>query len=421
MKKITNSELFKISSLNGISVLLKIGIGLISSKVLAVFVGPSGIALLGNLRNFMTSLESVSTLGFQNGIIKYVSEHKNSTSDLQKIISTSFFALLFIALLLSTALFCFASFWNQQIFGASFDFSFAIRALSLALPWYAASVFFNCIINGLGLFRKVIWITIIGNFISIAMTLVLVINYDTLGALLAIVLSPALVFFASYYFINAALSLSTLLRFQYFDFKIIKNLSSYSLMAMVPALLGPLVLLRIRTAIIREVGIDQAGYWETMSRLSTYYMMFIGTILSVFYFQKLAQAKNNEETKTIFWSYYKNIIPLFSLMLVIIYFLRVQIVQIVFTKDFLPVADLFFLQLTGDVLKASSLILGYQFLAKKLTIGYIISEIASLSVLYIGSIYLVGILGVDGVLLAQLIDNLIYLLILIVIFRKSLF
>ena len=77
-RKIIQTSLFKITSLNSFSVVLKIGIGLITSKILAVFVGPSGMALVGNLRNFLTSLENISTLGFQNGIVKYAAENEKN-------------------------------------------------------------------------------------------------------------------------------------------------------------------------------------------------------------------------------------------------------------------------------------------------------------------------------------------------------
>jgi PST family polysaccharide transporter len=46
LKKIYQSQLFKISSLNSLSIILKIGIGLITSKLLWYL--PSGMALVGN-------------------------------------------------------------------------------------------------------------------------------------------------------------------------------------------------------------------------------------------------------------------------------------------------------------------------------------------------------------------------------------
>ena len=115
--KIAQSYLFKITSLNSLSVILKIFSGLITSKLLAIFVGPSGMAIIGNLRNFVSSLEGVSTLGFQNGIEKYVSDNKDDKQDLNKVITTVFVTLIAIAILLSLLLFLSANYFNSIIFG----------------------------------------------------------------------------------------------------------------------------------------------------------------------------------------------------------------------------------------------------------------------------------------------------------------
>ncbi|HEU4788480.1 MAG TPA: O-antigen translocase [Flavobacterium sp.] len=421
IKNITQTQLFKISSLNSLSVILKIGVGLVTSKLLAVFVGPSGMALVGNLRNFMTSLESISTLGFQNGIVKYVAECDEDKSELQKIMSTVFISLLLVAIGLSGVLFFLAAYWNNQIFGSHYDYSSVFKVLALALPWYAVSLFLVSVINGLGRFKKVIWITILGNAIGLLVSLVLIWNYKTLGALLAIVVTPALLFLVSFYFVNKEILFLNIIRFHYFDFKIIKNLSSYSIMALVSSVFGPLVFLAIRKNVIATVGIDQAGYWETMTRISSYYMLFVSTILTVYFLPKLASAKTDIETKNVFWSYYKSILPLFIVGFILIYALRFFIVELLFTKDFLPVTVMFFWQLVGDILKVAFLILGYQFFAKKLTVAFVISEIASLAVLYFLSNYLIQFFGIQGVLIAQVLDNFIYLSVLVIYFRKNLF
>lgn len=421
IKKITQTQLFKISSLNSLSVILKIGVGLITSKLLAVFVGPSGMALVGNLRNFLTSLESISTLGFQNGIVKYTAENEKNENQLTKIIATVFICLLCVAIILSCLLYFFASFWSKEIFGNNFDYTIVFKALALGLPWYAISVFMLAVLNGLGQFKKVIWINIIGNAIGLLVSIGMILQYKTLGALLSLVISPGLMFLLTSYFINKEINFFKTIRLHQFDFQIIKNLSSYSLMALVSSVLGPLVLLSIRKNVIEIVGLEQAGFWETITRISTYYMLFVTTILSVYFLPKLAVAKNNLETKRVFWSFYQTILPLFIAGLVLVYFLRFFIVNLLFTNAFLPVTTLFFWQLTGDVLKVASLILGYQFFAKKLTVAFIVAELFSLAVLYFSSLYFINEFGIQGIVMAQAFDNFVYLLVLMVYFKKSLF
>ena len=88
-------------------------------------------------------------------------------------------------------------------------------------------------------------------------------------------------------------------------------------------------------------GLKEAGFWEAMTRISTYYLLFVNTLLTVYYYPKLVQAKTNEETKSVFWSFYKNVLPLFAVGLFVIYLFRTIMIKILFTQDFEPVSNLF--------------------------------------------------------------------------------
>ncbi|NDP28681.1 MAG: O-antigen translocase [Flavobacterium sp.] len=421
IKKILQTNLFKITSLNSLSVLIRIGIGLVTSKLLAVFIGPSGMALVGNFRNFVGSFETISTLGSQIGIVKYVAESKEDETELKKYVSTIFITILGVSFFLGGMLFFLADYWNELIFGVNFKYSFVFKTFAFALPWYALSLVLVAIINGLGKFKKVIYITIIGNAIGLIVSILFVSQLKTLGALLSIILTPSLLFLVSFYFIAKELSIVTSVRWRFFDFKIIKNLSHYFLMALVSGIIGSIVYIAIRKNIIANVGLQEAGYWESITRISSYYLLFVSTILTIYFFPKLVSSKNNQETKKVFWSYYKNILPLIIVALIVIFFARFFIIKLLFTSAFLSVTSLFFWQLIGDFFKTAALILGFQFLAKKMTSAFIVSEIASLAVFYFLSIFLVPLFGIQGVVMAQAFDNIIYFLILLIYFRKILF
>jgi O-antigen/teichoic acid export membrane protein len=421
IKSILQSNLFKITSLNSISVLIKICIGLVTSKILAVFVGPSGLALLGNFRNFISTIESVSTLGFSNGIVKYIAENQLDKPKTSKIISTVFYTLLIVSILLSCGLFVLANFWNAQIFGEKYHYQLIFKILALLLPWYATSVFFLAIINGFGRFNRVIFINIIGNIIGLLASLFMVVQFQTFGALLSIVITPALLFFATYYYINQELNLLKTINFKNFDFAIIKQLASFSLMALITALLSPFVFIAIRNNIIHTIGIEQAGFYETISRISSYYLLFITSILSLYFLPKLATAKTKFQTKTIFFNFYKILVPIFIIGLICIYFLRFFIIKTLFTNQFLPVTTLFFWQLIGDLLKVCSWILAYNLIAKKHIKAYIITEIFSLAITYFSSLYFTQIYGLQGVVIAHTFAYFIYLIVLIIYFKNEFF
>ena len=420
LRRIARMPLFKITSLNSLSVLVKIGVGVVSSKVMAVFVGPSGLALVGNFRNFITSIEALSTLGLQNGVVKYVVDTKDDEAALKKVLATVFVSLAAMVLLISASLVVFAQVWSSWLFGTNSDFSTIFLALALALPWYAASILLVSVLNGLGQFQQVIRVNLWGNFLGLLVSLVLVGQLHTQGALLSLVIPPALLFVVVFYYLNKKIHFADLLSWQAFDRQLLWQLSSYSLMALVATVLGPLVYVQVRNLVIGQLGLVQAGYWEAMTRISSYYFLFIATLLSVYFLPKLAEAKTNKATQQVFFTYYKAVLPLFILGLLALYVGRNFWVPLLFSKDFAPVTDLFFWQMVGDVFKAASLILGYQFFAKKMTLSFILCELASLSAFYIATLICLPRFQLQGVVMAQALAYVGYFFLLVWVFRKQL-
>ncbi|MBK8601532.1 MAG: hypothetical protein IPN80_14125 [Flavobacterium sp.] len=70
-----------------------------------------------------------------------------------------------------------------------------------------------------------------------------------------------------------------------------------------------------------------------------------------------------------------SVVPIYIFGVIVLFFLRNFFIKLFFTKDFLPVSDLFFWQLLGDTFKVASLILGYQFYAKKFDCPFICTEL----------------------------------------------
>ena len=418
--QIRQSQLFKVSSLNSFSILLKIGIGLITSKVLAVFVGPSGLALVGNMRNFVSLFESFATLGFQNGIIRYVAANKEDSNKLASFISTTLIVLVGLAFLLSLLLFFGADFVTSLLFESGSIYSIAITVFAITLPFHSISIFLISVLNGLGKYQKVIYTNIIGNLLGLFFTVFLVTKLYTLGALLAIVITPALLFGVTLYFLNKEIKLLQLIKFHFFNWNNLNHLYSFTVMALFTAFVSPLVFLILRNYIIDTIGLSEAGYWEAMSRIATYYFMFLSTLLTVYFLPKLSEAVSIDQTKSVFRKYYKTIFPVFVLVLVVIYFLRFFIIKLLFTDEFLPISDLFIWQLIGDFFKAASVILGYEFFAKKLTKAYLATESLSFGLLLSSSYILIPKFGIEGIVIAHSLTYALYFLVLLVYFRKSL-
>lgn len=419
-KQIWQKELFKVTSLNGLSVLIKIMVGFVTSKVIAVFIGPAGMALVGNFRNFITAIENLGILGFQNGIIKYVADYHNQEEKQRSFLATVTLTILLVASALSILLFCTATYWNNNLFGTAFQYTTIFKALALCVPWYIGSVFLTAVLNGFEAYGKVIKVNIIGNLIGLFLSVALVYYYKEFGALLAIVLAPVFVFVITLYYLYNQLDYFRI-SFSKYNVDFLRNLSEYSLMALVSAVVGPIVMLSLRNTIIHTLSYEAAGYWEALTRISSYYFLFLSTILTLYYLPKLSKSESVAATKSLFWSYFKGIVPFFLIGLVVLYVLRGYLIPVLFADSFLPVSELFFWQFIGDAFKAIALILGYQFFAKKLTKAFIVTELFSFAVLWLSGQYLVSVFGIEGIAMANTVTYGVYLITLSVYFRKQLF
>lgn len=419
IQKIVPLSLFKITSLNSIHILLKLVFGFITSKALAIFVGANGMAYVGNFRAFLQLLENFSLLGVQNAIVKYIAEYQEDKEKLKAVLATFGLLLLVSSLGISLCLILGANFLANQLFHLSDVYNFVFYILAILFPLYVFSTFCISVINGFQEYKRVIYIQIVSSCIALLVSVFLIYNYQTFGALLSLVIAPVFVFFVCLFYLRKKISFFDVFSFTYFDFTVVKNLSEYVVMALVSGVLGSFVLLEIRTDVIEITGLKNAGIYEGLQRISSYYLLFVTSIVSIYFYPKLAESKAN--LIGIISNYFKIIMPLFVIGLVLIYVLRIFIIKFLFTTEFNTMETLFIGQLVGDVFKAISLLFGTILIATKQTKTFILTEIFSLGVMYFSSNWMLHANGINGIVMAHTFTYFIYMLVLLFIFRNLLF
>lgn len=421
LSKISKSPLVKLTSLNSVQILLKMCIGFITSKLIAVYVGTAGMGLLGNFRSFLSLLENIGLLGFQNGLVQKIAETEPNSDKFKKIITTSGVVLFGLSILISLFSVFGIHYLTASILKGNESIKVIFYVLAICFPFYIASTYFTSIINGLHHYKNFIWIQIISSLIGLLITSFFTIQFGTFGALLSLLFLPVVVLVISCFYIRSFSIIKSLFKISNFDWPILKSLLQFSLMAFVSGVIGSFVLLQIRNEIIRFSGLENAGIYEGLQRISSYYLLFISSIISIYFLPKLAAASTKHEEISILKTFYKNIIPVFFMGIVLLYFLKEWIIQLLFTSEFNEMSSLFFYQLFGDLLKAMSLILGYYLIAKQQTKVFIITELFSLLVMYISTHYLLLNIGIQGVVMAHLVTYAVYLLVLFFYFYRLFF
>jgi len=184
------NKLIRIGSLNSFSILVKIISGVITSKVVALFLGTEGMAMIGNLRNFLTSIYSISTLGIYNGIVKYFAEYKKDKKELSKMLSTSSFIIFLAVLISSGCLYITPSFWSTLVFGQEKSYEFVFKAIAISLPFCTINTFCLAVINGASKYKLYIIINIVSGVLGVLTTVFLIYKYNLKGGFAALIVIP---------------------------------------------------------------------------------------------------------------------------------------------------------------------------------------------------------------------------------------
>lgn len=413
-------NLIKTTFFSGIITLIRISSGFVANKVIAIYTGPGGVAIVGAFSNLISIVLTFANGAINTGVVKYTAEYEGNNDKLKLLFSTSFKISLYCSSFVGIVLLFFGVFFSNLIFNSPL-YSNPIKILGFTIILYSLNSLLISILNGNKQIKTYTIVNTLGSILSLFFTLIMVFLYKIEGAMYALVLSQSIVFFVSLLFITKMEWFSLDYFKQKIDIEILKKLSHYSLMAIVTALTVPVSQIILRNMLISTHGIQSAGLWQGMMRISDGYLMILTTALATYYLPKLSSLHTDKELRMELLYVYKLILPIVFLSSLLIYILRFFIIELLYTPDFSLMSDLFLYQLVGDFFKMASWILGYLIVAKSMTKIYILTEIGS-SLLYVGLAYFcVKFFGFTGISIAFFISYFIYFLTMIILFRKLLF
>lgn len=413
-------KLLKTSFFSAIITVIRLASGFIANKVVAIYTGPGGVALIGAFTNFIAIALTFANGAINNGVIKYTSEYEGNEVQQKLLVSTSFKISIYCSIIFGPILIIFAPIFSTWILTNNI-YTNAIRVLGISIVLYSLNSLLISILNGRHQIKTYTLVNTIGSIVGLLFTIFLVYFFKVDGALYALVLSQSIVFFVTLLLIVKSPWFSWSYFTQPFNKVLAKKLGGFSLMAIVTAILVPVSQILLRNLIIDKVGIDGAGYWQGMMKVSDGYLLLIVTSLSTYYLPKLSSLKTNKELRNEIFKGYKIILPIVFFGCVIIYYLRFFIIKILYTPSFLQMETLFFWQLVGDFFKMAAWILSYLMLAKAMVKIFIFTEVL-FTVLYVvlGFVF-VHHLELIGITIAFALNYILYFLTMLFIFRKLIF
>lgn len=419
-KRVKKVDIVKVFAFTAVSTLLRMLTALISVKVVAVIIGPSGIALLGQLNNFSSVIMTIASGGINSGITKYIAEFNESEEKIKILLSTAFKITLGCSLVIGLLMILFHSFLSNIILLSS-EYGYIFVVFGLTVVLYALNLMFASILNGYKEFKRFVLVNMAGSILGLIFTLSLVFVFGLPGALLSVVTFQSIMLFVSLWMIRKLPWMSWGYFKKKFDNGIAKKYFKYTLMALTTALTAPIAQLVLRSYVMSEISVTEAGWWESMNRISNMYLMVITSSFSVYYLPRLSELNTRNELRQEIFKAYKVIIPVLVFGLSSIYLLRFVIIDILFSREFEPMARLFFWQLLGDFFKISSWLLAFLMIAKSMTKMFISTEII-FSLIFVGlAFWFMQFNGLVGIVQAYFVNYVLYTLSMILCFKKILF
>jgi len=411
--------LIKTSLLSTVSTAIQMINGFVIVKIIAMYIGPSGLAFIGQFQNFLSILMNFATGAINGGVVKYTAEYREDEKEKQRLWSTALRISLGATFITSLMLIIFHNYLSTLFFKTD-EYGSIFLIFAVTLVFFVLNTLLLAILNGQKEIKKLITVNIVSSFVGLILMGALAYLYGLYGALISYTTGQAFVFFVTLGFVLKSHWFQVKLFTEKLDKIYLKKLGKYTAMAITTALTVPLSQMIVRDYIGESISWNDAGYWDGIWRISSTYLMLVTTILSIYYLPRFSEIKDkNELRKEVFYGY-KMILPIVVLMAICIYFLRDVAILILFTEEFMPMSDLFFYQLLGDVFKIASWILGYLMVAKAMTKIFIVTEIGfSLSFVLL-SILLINFYGLIGVTMAFALNYFVYLLLMLFIFKNIL-
>ena len=140
-------KLIKTSLYSAISTFIRIISGFVANKIVAIFTGPSGVALIGQFTNFVAIILTISNGAINTGVVKYTAEYEGDETKLKKLFSTSLIISTLCSVFFGLILLISSDILSTLILKDSI-YKKAIKILGVTVIFYSLNNLFLSILNG---------------------------------------------------------------------------------------------------------------------------------------------------------------------------------------------------------------------------------------------------------------------------------
>lgn len=405
-------------SWSALATLIRMATGFVSIKVVAVLVGPLGVALVGQFGNFTSIIMTIALGGVSSGIVKYTSQYKDNIGELKKIWRTITWISVILSIPVMVILLAFHS-WLAQEFLHDIRYGSILVIFAFSLGFYVTNSLLLNILNGLHEIKRFNVLNTLNSTLGLLITIALVYQYKIYGALLAIVTSQSMTFIIIIIFVRKQDWFKLNNFFGGFDKFYFKKLLGFTIMSLTMMCVGPTSQMFVREYLAVHTSWNVAGCWQGLQKISDTYLMIANAALWTYFLPKFACLHEQKQISLEIRKGYLFLVPFVCISALLLYFLRDYIILVLFSKSFTEMRSMFFWQLIGDCFKISSWILACLMGAKNKVLLFVVTESFFGVTFPLLSYLLINMVGSDGAVMAFALNYMVYFLFFIVLYNKG--
>lgn len=399
---IRNNQFITISIKNSLQVFVRFIIGILNIKVIALFIGPSGMALVSQLQNALQIGVNISNAGINNGIIKYLAQYPNNKSKGELFISTSLLLVFIVATLLGAIVFFMPEFFSNIVFNSNQY----IPIVKITGIYLISTALLNLIISVLNGLKQLKYFISLNIFLSLSGFLIVfgsVFFWGLSGIMMGIIFQTSLALIFGTYLLLKKVKIDKI----QFSTAVVRRLSKYSMMSVTAGILSPLTLLICRNIIISHTSLQSAGLWDGVNKISNNYILLATMSFSYYFLPTFSNITSAKKIKEEVINAYKILVPLLLIGGAMLYASRKLIVTILFSPEFNGLSEILNWQVLGDGIRVLTWVISILIIVKEKVTIYIGCEIIS-SLSQIGfTYYFVLNMGIEGSTFAYFMENII--------------
>lgn len=361
-----------------ISSFIRIGSLFFLNKVVAVFLGPSGYTLFGQFQNFFAITTSVASAGLANGVTSQTAKFVSKRKYLLTFAVRCMLIILVFSAFAQLIIFLNSSF-IMDILNIDLMYSNLIYFFGLSVPFFSLNIFLLSFISGLQKYILYAFVNALSAITTLVLSLLLIKNGDLSGPIYAIYLTQFFLFlFNILFFVNFFQKEIDIRNIQIKKIipnkKLLKTLSQFSIMVIFGSILANFNEIYLRNLLIFNLDTTQAGIWDSIVRLSSYYLIPFTVLMPIYFIPEFSKLKHKNLYNFLTNSLYQSLLILVPISIFIYFFIE-NIIILALSKEFLQIKEFIGLFLISDIFRMISYLLMHFFIAKKLTWQYMSLEL----------------------------------------------